>query len=568
MGKIRILPDFLCNQIAAGEVIERPAAVVKELVENSIDAGADRINVSIESGGKKLVEVSDNGEGMDREDALLALERHATSKINSPEDLYRIETLGFRGEALASIAAVSRLRMVTRTVEEEVGTEVLVEGGKLREVNYVGCPVGCKITVKDLFFNLPARKKFLKADTTEQNHIIDFIQRIAMAHPGIHFRLNQGSRILVEYPKAADLAGRIGQVLGWEFAKKLIYFSNNRDNYGLQGFISPPDMTFPTWKYLYLFVNGRPVRDLMLQKIIRESFSGYIPADDYPAVITFLEVPADLVDVNIHPTKREVRFREPTRVAELIGEGIRLALAELETSRRSASEKKIPKTLSQNKGNPLSGFVEFRRDLKLAEATPREFEESPTSAFFSRLDYVCQIDDTYLVCRDESGVVIIDVHGAHERILYNKLSRTSLPFPSQGLIRPIAVDLSIEEADLLESRSEVLRLLGYEVDRLEGSTALIRSVPSGLPFCRHDAIVKDLIKALNNSSGRSELIDLFFKTAACHQAWRGHSRLREDEVRWLLSEMDKQSTTLTCPHGRPAWLRLTRHDLDRLFKRT
>ncbi|SFN06175.1 DNA mismatch repair endonuclease MutL [Thermodesulforhabdus norvegica] len=568
MGKIRILPDVLCNKIAAGEVIERPAAVVKELVENSIDAGADNITVIIEGGGKKLVEVTDNGEGMDREDALLALERHATSKISSPDDLYRIGTLGFRGEALASIAAVSRLRMVTRSRGEELGTEVFVEGGTIREVNDTGCPVGCRVTVRDLFFNLPARKRFLKAETTERYHIVDFLQRIALAYPGIHFRLCQGSKIVFDYPKTGDLSRRVGQVLGWDIAEKLVYFSGERDGYRFQGFISPPELTFPSWKHLYLFVNGRSVRDSTLSRIIRDGFSGYIPADEYPAAVIFLEVPAELVDVNVHPTKREVRFREPSRINGLLGDEIRSALSRIDLARRSLPGKKFTSSsvyCAEQSLNTLLKPREVERDLKLEERITR-WTDNPD--FFARLQYLCQIDGTYLACRDEKGIVIIDVHAAHERILYNRLSRTSFPLMSQRLVRPILVELSAEETERLEDRCETLKVLGYDVDKLDMSAAMIRSVPAILPPCRHDAVVKDLIKTLDHGLGISELVDLFVKTVACHNAIRGAAYLREEEIKWLLTEMDREMEVLTCPHGRPTWIRLTRQEVDRLFKRT
>lgn len=594
MGRIRLLPDLLCNQIAAGEVIERPAAIVKELVENSIDARSNTISIILERGGKKLVEIVDSGEGMDREDAILAVERHATSKIASIDDLHRIASLGFRGEALASIAAVSRMRIVTKTEDEEIGTEVLIEGGVVRAVNDVGCPVGCRITVRDVFFNVPARRRFLKTDTTEQNHIIDIVQKLALAHPEIHFRLSSGSRLIFEYPRVGNekeqpqslkdtvpfhLKARIAQVLGWDVSKCLYEFSHELNGCVVHGFIGSPDFTFPKPKIMYVFVNGRSVRDTMVQKAVRDAYNGYIPHQEYPAAIIFLRIPPDLVDVNVHPTKREVRFRAPHQIKEIVAEGVRIGIASIETSRRSSiAHMEKPSTEMSLRDNMFPGDVAQQYDIRCEERSwgsllrrPEEIipQEAPEeNAPFSSLHVLDHLNGVYLVCKSHSDIVLIDVHAAHERIIYNKLSNLVLPLPSQMLFQPIMTGLTPEEVELLDAKSEALRLLGYDVDLFDSSTAVIRSVPSPLPHCDHGAVVKDLIKAIHNAFHKSALIEALIKSVACHSAIRGKTELHDDEIQWLLKEMDKHSEMLTCPHGRPAWIKLSQADIHRLFKRS
>ena len=320
MGKIRILSDQICNHIAAGEVVERPAAVLKELIENSIDAKASMITVTFKGGGQKLIEVIDNGEGMDREDALLCIERHSTSKISSIRDLESIVSMGFRGEALASISAVSRMKITTKNETSDVGTEIYVEGGKIKYVKDVGCNKGCQIKVSNLFYNVPARKKFLKTEATEKNHLIDCFLRLAMAFPDIHFKMNHADKTLYNFPPTHDLKKRIFQIFGKHVTEKLRLFNHEENDLSIRGYIGSPEIARPTAKQMYIFVNKRPVKDGLLNKVIKDACHGLLTDGYYPFVVVFLDLDPSSVDINVHPTKREVRFKNTKKVTYYRGQ--------------------------------------------------------------------------------------------------------------------------------------------------------------------------------------------------------------------------------------------------------
>ncbi len=568
MGKIKILSDVLCNHIAAGEVVERPAAVVKELIENSLDASASRISINFRGGGQKLIEVIDNGEGMDREDALLCVERHSTSKISSLNDLKAIYSMGFRGEALASISSVSKMTIITRTESDIAGTEIYIEGGKIKYVKDAGCSKGCHIKVKDLFFNVPARKKFLKTDVTERNHIIDCFVRLALAFPHVHFILTRDSKTLFNYPSSGDMKERVFQIFGKEITDKLNYFDYHEGEYHLYGYMGNHEISRPSTKAIYLFVNKRPVRDAFLNRVIKDAGSNYFGDNNYPFLILFMDLNPALVDVNVHPTKREVRFRDIQKIRTLIKASIKQAVESI--FREHQSEKTsyiIPSQSSNNRSDEHTEKVLFYKERE-PSLHLHEHKETEERGFFSSMSVLCQVAQTYIVCKHFDEIVIIDFHAAHERILYNHLKEKGLPLASQILLKPITFTIFPDELDSIEESKTRLRDYGYDVDILDHRTCIIRSVPAMAKNVDHVAIVRDLLKILSNSNKESDVVESFFSTVACHRALRSGKNLSHGEIVWLLNEMDKQSSILTCPHGRPVWIKLTSSDFAKFFGRT
>jgi len=445
MGKIVILPDVLCNQIAAGEVVERPSAVVKELVENSIDAGSRRISVYALQGGRKEIRVVDTGAGMSSEDALLALERHATSKIRSTEDLQAIRSLGFRGEALPSIAAVSRFELVTRDGDSLAGTKIRMEGGILRDVRETGCPVGTMITVRDLFFNLPARRKFLRSTDTEMSHISDHFLRLALAHPAVHFQLFHEERTQYDFAPAPGLEDRAVQVLGVESARKLRSFSGSNASLSVRGLAGLPELQRTNAHSLFLFVNGRPVWERMLSRAVLGAYDTLLPAGRFPVAVLFVDLPPALVDVNVHPTKREVRFRNPAEVLETVRNVVREALVNRPAAgpvggttswpippeslwgrKRQYSmetQTQLHRPLPGFSGEPAAailpvGSAGTAAPLESAAAPggEEEFEGAQSAAgppVFSSLPILGQLANTYILLEARDGLLLIDQHAAH-----------------------------------------------------------------------------------------------------------------------------------------------------------
>ncbi len=567
MGKIRILSDQICNHIAAGEVVERPAAVLKELIENSIDAKASMITVTFKGGGQKLIEVIDNGEGMDREDALLCIERHSTSKISSIRDLESIVSMGFRGEALASISAVSRMKITTKNETSDVGTEIYVEGGKIKYVKDVGCNKGCQIKVSNLFYNVPARKKFLKTEATEKNHLIDCFLRLAMAFPDIHFKMNHADKTLYNFPPTHDLKKRIFQIFGKHVTEKLRLFNHEENDLSIRGYIGSPEIARPTAKQMYIFVNKRPVKDGLLNKVIKDACHGLLTDGYYPFVVVFLDLDPSSVDINVHPTKREVRFKNTKKVTYLLQRAIQEAISGTnKRNHETTIAKAFSKTDNLNKSPQSNREICLREEqIPLSSALKGEKNQK---GFFSSLSVLCQVAQTYIVCKDNDGIVIIDFHAAHERILYNQLKEKGLPIPSQNLLTPITFTIFQEDMEEIENHKKTLLKYGYDVDILDQHTGVIRTVPATLKYVDHVAIIQDLLKIISSSRKESDIINSFISSLACHRALRAGKNLSHPEILWLLEEMDKQNLIHTCPHGRPVWIKLTETDLGKLFGRS
>ncbi|MHC1728353.1 MAG: DNA mismatch repair endonuclease MutL [Syntrophobacteraceae bacterium] len=618
MAKIAILPEILCNQIAAGEVVERPAAVVKELVENSIDAQSSKITVSLLQGGRKEIRVVDNGSGMHPEDALLALERHATSKIRSAGDLERIETLGFRGEAIPSIAAVSRFELITREPDALSGMHIRIEGGVLKDFREKGCPPGTQVLVRDLFYCLPARRKFLRTPETELAYITDHFLRIALSHPEIHMQLVSEERVQCDFHKSGGLFQRAGQVLGPDISKVLEIVDFLKNEIRLRGFLAPPDIQRTNTQHLFLFVNGRPVWDRLLQRAVLTSYEALIPRGKYPVAVLFLDLPPMLVDVNVHPAKREIRFRNPGEVLGTVREALLESLAALRPKSFAGSGFSGMEVPFAPKRSPASGGAGTLREnqrafdfrIKTGERTPapdffqRSQDESPGEQGFSyeaggqsvrdlspgageplppaapeptasekmayaHLPVIGQLANAFILLEAPDGLLIIDQHAAHERILFNQLSKRTRD-AGQLLTRPVIVDLLPKEAVLLKRLMPGLTDLGFEIEPFGGSSFSVQAIPASLSSSNPEEVLRDFLRYAEEDypATESAILSGLTKIASCHSAVRAGQKLRPEEIKHLLVLLDSTETPFTCPHGRPLAFKLTYEQIFRLFKRT
>lgn len=602
MARITILSDIICNQIAAGEVVERPAAVVKELLENSIDAGASKVFLAILQGGRKEIRVTDNGVGMCRDDALLAIERHATSKIKSIQDLQSIRSLGFRGEALPSIAAVSRFELITRESDAPNGICLRLDGGILREVRDTGCPAGTTITVRDLFYNMPVRRKFLRSVDTEIAHISDQVMRLAIAHSQIHFTLMHQDRVLFDFTSVTESFERIGQVLGWNLARQLRPFTAQRPSMNINGWMSLPALQRSSGTHLWFYINSRPIWDRLLNRAVMEAYENIIPRGRYPLVVLFIDVPPELVDVNVHPTKREVRFRNPGEMLELVRETLRKCLE------ATVSGKELPPAWfpppRHLPGMPSTGLsqetqlnlqpteVGLKRNRESYLWSPGGFKindttenisiykdeiqhqpetESPSerAPFFSRCTYLGQLANSYILLEDQDGLVLIDQHAAHERIIFDRLSAKSSQEPQQRLARPVVIQLLPKEAAKMRNLLNWLQRVGFEIEPFGTDAFVLNSVPAVLSECPPEETLRDFVQNVSDDAPPSEvqlLVDLI-KTRACHSAIKARQKLTVEEVKNLLKSLDETAIPSTCPHGRPVWIKLSLHQLAYLFQR-
>jgi len=610
MPPIRILPDILANKIAAGEVVERPASVVKELVENALDAGGERITVEIENGGRSLIQVADNGTGMGHDDALLALERFATSKLHSDEDLAAIRTLGFRGEALPSIAAVSHLTLTTRARENESGVEVKIRGGKMVQVTETGAPQGTLVRVERLFFNTPARRKFLKSTGTEMGHIADHVAGMALGYPQVHFKLIHNGKQVKQWTRTTDPALRAADVMGRVTREDLVDLNSEpglNSEAGplrLRGFLAPARMARGTSRGTYLFVNGRRVRDRVIQHALFEGFRGRLMKGQFPRAVLFLEIPFDQVDVNVHPTKHEIRFVDQRRVHALVQQSVAGALARAdrriwagagsEATRIAVAEPEPAYAPSDPPAwTPISSSRPVRADPPKPEADGNHSDFPPSSAKavaqparatepqrgqqpiwngsrFTDLTVIGQFRGTYILCQDGDDLILIDQHAAHERIVYERLSRVGRRIEAQHLLMPETVELGFAEARMLEQLIEGLNDLGLEVEPFGGTTFVVKTVPTVLGDEDVGRLVTDLAERsaeIGMGAGVERILDTCRMVMACHNAVRAKQHLAEPQIRHLLEELDRCEQPSNCPHGRPTWIRWTLRDLEKAFGR-
>lgn len=582
---IQKLSESLVAKIAAGEVIERPASVVKELVENSIDAGSTSIQIVIEEGGRKGITIVDDGCGMSADQALLALERHATSKIASDDDLFRIRTLGFRGEALPSIAAVSWMTLESRGSTASgaaEATRIEIEGGKIVKQSVSSLPVGTRITVRNLFFNTPARLKFLKSKETEFSHIAQLVETLALANPGVGFQLTHQGRKELSSPPRSRPVDRVQDILGADIASLLLPFQGGRGGCEIFGFCAAHQVTHSSSKGIYLFVNGRAVRDRLLQHAVMAAYEHLLMKGRYPWVVAYLQVPPDFVDVNVHPTKNEVRFAQSQVVHELVRETIRKVLQTggmNEKGRHIAGGSEDLSDVANGvsgyrpEGNrPAAGGM-VRQDCHddSGRGDPQE-PEAMCLPFSPDLRIIGQVHSTYLICETPEKLILIDQHAAHERIGFEKLKRQfeTGEIPRQPLLLPQSFDLSPSETELLKQYLPELISFGIEVDFFGGHTFLLRSLPVLLADTDCVVLLRDLVATLKDHeklTPLTERVHEILERMACHAQVRAGDRLSLQEIEALLQEMEKTNFAYSCPHGRPALVQIPFGEVEKWFRR-
>jgi len=650
MAKIHVLSEAVANKIAAGEVVERPASVVKELLENSLDAGSTRIKIQVEAGGKKLIQITDNGCGMVRDDALLAFERHATSKLKNAEDLLSVATLGFRGEALPSIASVSRLHLETRAAEEPSGTVVEINGGKIFKVEEAGLPVGTSITIRDLFFNTPARKKFLKAESTELSHIASLVTHYALAHPGKHFELHSATNALLVAPPVAGHGERVYQVFGKETLDQLIPFAAllSLERIGLpqpppwrrteedeeprepgeiriHGFVSKPEIQKLNRNSIYIFVNGRLIRDRLVQHAIIEAYRNILPPTVFPVVLLFFEMPSAEVDVNVHPSKTEVRFRQQSLLHDFVRDSVRAALmkarpvpqfvseihahptasSSLTPGARAELQASAPWRSQEEPAGP-GGFalqapiappinerfqfqggiaVEANAAISLARAaeivpddgcTPALADDpeppSQLATSLTSLKPLGQIRESFILAVNHEGLWIVDQHVAHERVLFERVlkQRAAKGVESQRLLMPLILELTLAQLAVFAHISDELARNGFEAEPFGTRSLAVKAAPSGVEGPQLEHMLHELLDQFAREDQKLNLETVRTRIAAsiaCHAAIKVNMPLEQNKMEWLLAELAKTDCPMSCPHGRPVVLRYSMKDIQKAFKR-
>jgi DNA mismatch repair protein MutL len=579
MSVIRILPEKVATQIAAGEVIERPASVVRELIDNSIDAGAKKISVTLKDGGKTLVRVADDGAGMSRDDLLLCLERHATSKISSVPDLFCIKTLGFRGEALPSISAVSRMDIISRRPEELIGHRLEVAGGKIKTLEETGAPAGTTVEMRDLFYNTPARKKFLRSSATETDHILDGVARIALPFVAVHFRLDVGDKTLLSLPASQDEITRLSALFGRDVAGTMIESVHEKGNFRIRSYVAPPEMSRSRGDRIFVYVNMRNVRDRLLTHAVMEGYGQRLMKGRYPQVVLFIDMDPSLVDVNVHPTKQEVRFRESRLIHETLGSVIDKALGErpfpaLGPREEAGSLPEEPPRTLFNIAEPAAGYAwdqPASRTVVLEAAHREAFERPTTELFGEHIEIIGQLKNTYILCQTEDGFLMVDQHAAHERVVYEKLrmsaggSRTEI----QPFLVPPRLEFPPKEARIVLRHCDQLSKLGIEIEPFGGSTVLIRSVPAVMVHADWMAFMRELSPVLEKNAdlSREEVLEGMLSVMACHGAIRAGMRLSLDEMRHLMGQLSAAQLPTHCPHGRPIFKKFSFYEIEKMFKR-
>jgi DNA mismatch repair protein MutL len=592
MPPIRVLPDRVANQIAAGEVIERPASVVKELVENSLDAGATRVEIDVDQGGARLIRVRDDGCGIDGDELPLALAPHATSKIASLEDLDRVASLGFRGEALPSIASVSRLRLVTATAQAAHAMALEADG----EIAPAAHPQGTTIEVRDLFHNTPARRRFLKTERTEFGHVERVVRRLALGRFDVEFRLSHNGRAVSRWPSGGDEAAtrRVQEAFGREFTEHALAIEHAGAGMHLSGWIAQPTFSRGQPDLQEFYVNGRAVRDRVVTHALRQAYADVLHHGRHPAFVLYLDIDPMQVDVNVHPTKHEVRFRE----SRLVHEFLRRTLEEALSGTRAGSAPAAPGDVEKlwgggtGSGSGSAAFAPRQSGMHLpvaetmaayaalhepapggSEPVPGADGDGDSGESVPPLGFArAQIHDVYIVAENAAGVVLVDMHAAHERVTYERLkaAQDAGPIRAQPLLVPIGMDVSRAEADAAEAHGETFGALGFEVDRAGPERLQIRQLPALLADGDPVALVRDVLgdlQALGESRRIEEERNRILSTMACHGSVRAGRRLTLEEMNALLRAMERTERSDQCNHGRPTWVQLDMQGLDRLFQR-
>jgi DNA mismatch repair protein MutL len=585
---IRQLPDTLINQIAAGEVVERPASVVKELVENALDAGARRIDIDLEEGGIRLIRIRDDGGGIQADELPLAVTRHATSKIASIDDLEAVATLGFRGEALPSVASVSRFSLTSHHHAAEHGAMLQVEGGRIGQVTPQSHPVGSTVEVRDLFYNVPARRKFLRAERTELSHIEEWLRSLALARPDVELRVSHNGKPSRRWKGDDDLLSemRLHEALGQDFARNALRVDHSGAGLRVHGWIAQPAYNRASADQQYLYVNGRAVRDRNVAHAVRQAFSDVLFHGRHPAYVLFLELDPRGVDVNVHPAKHEVRFRESRLVHDFVYRTLHAALAQTRAGSMPSHEMSYPAANGWSMpaprqagiglqvsdapaayaalyAAPASGAVSER----LAPMPSNEEQGMPPLGFA-----IAQLHGIYILAENVDGLIVVDMHAAHERIGYEKLkaAHDGAGLRTQPLLVPASMSVSEREADIAEREAITLAKLGFEVARSGPQSLLLRSVPALLVQGDVEALLRDVLADLREHGTTrriEETRDELLSTMACHGAVRANRRLTIHEMNALLREMEVTERSGQCNHGRPTWTRFTLAEMDRWFLR-
>lgn len=572
MGVIRILPEKVIGQIAAGEVIERPSSVVRELTDNSLDAGSKRVHVLVERGGKKRIKVSDDGCGMDRHDLLLCMERHATSKISAMDDLFSIRSLGFRGEAVPSIGAVSRLEITSRPHDHLVGHKLKVTAGQMKSLDEVGCPPGTVVEVRDLFFNMPVRRRFLKGDKTETDHVLDAFMRIGLPHLQTHFRLEEGEKTLLNLPPADAVQMRLPAFFGKDAVASMVEATGDHGEFKIKVYLGHPDQVRSRADRILFYVNHRHVRDRLLMHATMEGYGQRLMKGRYPLAVVFLEVDPSLVDVNIHPAKHEIRLQQAQLIHQVMIAIIRNALGP-EHHPLQALEPGEPKGLSTADPRPLQvsePFLAYATEPSASSPPARLQVQSPLPLEVD-LRILGQVKGTYILCEGREGLFLVDQHAAHERVLYETLrvSYQAAKVESQTFLIPPRLELSVRDSRVLAERLKQLGGLGLEIEPFGGNTFLVRSVPVTLLKVRWESLLSDLIPTLEQGGDLSSeaLLDGVLTVMACHGAIRAGEQLSGEEMSALIKQLFATQLPTNCPHGRPTMRTFTYGELERMFKR-
>jgi len=605
LSKIQLLDSRLANQIAAGEVVERPASVLKELLENALDAGAESVNVDVEQGGVKLLKVRDNGHGIERDDLPLALSRHATSKIRGLDDLEAIGTLGFRGEALAAISSVSRLTLASNVEGEAEGWQVQVEGRDMApSVTPAGHPRGTTVTMRDLFFNTPARRRFLRTEKTEFNHLEEVFRRIALSEFNTAFRLTHNQKVIHQLPAGLDdtlRAARVAKLCGKGFMEQAIPVDVERDGIRLHGWMGLPTFSRSQADLQYFYVNGRVIRDKVVNHAVRQAYADVLYHGRHPAYVLFLELDPAMVDVNVHPTKHEVRFREQRMVHGFLysslhrtiadvrpGQGAEPAVVYDDSPMPMSEPSQGSMSLTAPSGRPYTpppasgGYGQGLRQAdaygalvqpRIEDGAPAAMPPASDDETVPPLGYaVAQLHGIFILAENQHGMVVVDMHAAHERITYERLKQSwsTDKVRSQPLLVPVSLAVSSREADFAEEQPEVFSRLGFVVERAGPETLVVREVPAMLRNSDSESMVRDVLSDLlaQGSSERIEQkLDELLSTMACHGSVRANRRLTVPEMNALLRDMEATERSGQCNHGRPTWTQMSLKDLDRLFMR-
>lgn len=586
-NSIKILPEHVTRKIAAGEVIDRPASIVKELMENSIDAHATKIEVFVTNGGMSNIIVQDDGIGIASNDVVLTIEKNATSKIISDEDLLKLHTFGFRGEALSSISAVSKFELQTKRSVDQEGSVLKVDGDGKPIIEPTGTKNGTRIRISNLFFNTPARKKFLRSKTTEFAHIEKTFKKIVLAHPEISFTLYKDETVAHQLPAVATDLERIKQLYPDSMTSTLTPLENSRGEVKVHGFVSNSQATYSGAQEIWLFINRRWITDRALQKAVLEGYRTALMEHRYPMCFLYIDLPPDQFDVNVHPTKSEVKFEKPQELFNLLIQTVSTALRKeparhfVPQGTRPASEASSDASdfrhMSPTFKNTTFGFSHTYSPYptqKSPWAAPAQESKAPykPAGFFSGLECLGSLDHTYILCRSSDSLFIIDQHAAHERVLFDQFKKawTNKKAPQQTLLIPLTLELSVAQFESVLEKKEILTSIGFELEEFGDKTWIVRSIPSGVKEKDAHQILLDFIEdSLTETKSKTfnDRQDHTLSTMACHAAVRAHDALNMDEIRHLLSRMDEVDLSSYCPHGRPTFLKLDPQTLEILFKR-